>query len=91
MWPLTSQALHNTLYRKPRWTSNRGKMLLLPVKDGSMWDSVILLVNPLKGAWQALYPLKPRVGKKGGEHLARGDRHRTRPWLVFGVVRVSTL
>ena len=56
-----------------------------------MWDSVILLVNPLKGAWQALYPLKPRVGKKGGEHLARGDRHRTRPWLVFGVVRVSTL
>ena len=23
----------------------------LPVKDGGMWDSVSLLMNPLKGAW----------------------------------------
>ena len=28
MLPLTSQALHNTLYRKLGWASVRGKMLL---------------------------------------------------------------
>ena len=52
MWPLTSQALHNHYIENLAGPRSEGKCsYALPVKDGGVWDSVSLLVNPLKGTW----------------------------------------